>query len=432
MNRYSSKCFEAWLCCFVALASPLHPQPGNTQEPSIPVTTTAPPRSSKHCQREIARAKRLLEGGSNGQAIAILREVLREEPENGDAQLLLGSALALVPERSKALKELQRAVELRPSSALAHFTLGTAQARFGDSDAARRSFERTLQLDPRFAEAHVSLAMILGQQNELAPAREHLVRAIQLYGNTPQAAGSHYLLAQVLTEQNELETALKELDKASSLQPSYAEAFLARGFIQKQQSNNAAAIAAFKKAAALSPKDFDAQFELGAAYLRDGYTSQAVAHLRRAAELKPGDRSALYQLCRALQKAGKAEEAKACEQELSARVKTGVAAAANELTATQANNAGVDLEKVGNVAGALEKYRAAVRLNPTQIVFRRNLALALCRLGRWNEGIAELRDVLEENPDDAEATKALYIAVENDHARKTTGNLSGKTQPEPK
>jgi len=109
-----------------------------------------------------------------------------------------------------------------------------------------------------------------------------------------------------------------------------------------------------------------------------------------------------------------------------------VAAAANELTATQANNAGVDLEKMGNVAAALEKYRAAVRLNPTQIVFRRNLALALCRLGRWNEGIEGLREVLKENPDDVDATKALYIAVENARAQKTTGNPSDKTQPEAK
>jgi tetratricopeptide (TPR) repeat protein len=429
---YGSTRAGPWLCCFVALANPQHPQASSAQEPAGSATTNAPSPSSVYSQREIARAKRLLERGSKDQAIAVLRDVLHQEPENGDAQLLLGSVLALVPERSKALAELQRAVALQPSSALAHFTLGTAQARFGDPDAAMKSFEKTLQLDPRYAEAHVSLAMILAGRTELASARQHLVRAIQIYRNTPPAAHAHYLLAQVLTEQKEPEAALEELDKASSLRPGYAEAFLAQGLIRKQQSNNAAAITAFEKAVALSPSDFDAQYELGAAYLRGGDASRAVAHLRRAAELKPGDWSTLYQLCRALQQDGKAEEAKAYEQQLSARVRVGVAAAANELTATQANNAGVDLEKLGNVAGALEKYRVAVRLNPTQSVFRRNLALALCRLGRWNEGIAELQEVLKENPGDVDATKALYVAVENVRAQKATGNLSGKTQPEAK
>ena len=430
---YGSRGAGAWLCCcVVAFASPQQAQAPNAQEAARSVIGATPSPSSARCQREIARAKYLLEAGSKDQAIAILREVLREEPENGDAHLLLGSALALVPERSEALKELQRAVELQPSSALAHFTLGTAQARFGDSDAARRSFEKTLQLDPRFAEAHVGLAMILGQQHELASAREHLIRAIQILGNTPSAAHAHYLLAQVLTEQHELGKALEELNTATTLRPNYAEAVLAQGFIRKQQHNNLAAIAAFKTTVALSPQDFEAQYELGAAYLRVDDASQAVVHLRQAAKLKPGDRSTLYQLCRALQKAGKAEEAKACEQELSAKIRTGLASAATELTETELNNAGVELEKAGNLAGALEKYRAAVRLNPTQTVFRRNVALALCRLGRWDEGIAELQEVLKENPDDAEATKALYIALENARAGKTNRNPSPKTQPEPK
>ena len=42
----------------------------------------------------------------------------------------------------------------------------------------------------------------------------------------------------------------------------------------------------------------------------------------------------------------------------------------------------------------------------------RNLALAYCRLGRWDEGIAELKKVLDADPDDQDAIKALYVATE--------------------
>jgi tetratricopeptide (TPR) repeat protein len=378
------------------------------------------------------RAKHLLEAGSNDQAIAILRKVLREEPENGDAHLLLGSALTLVPERSEALKELEKAVELQPSSALAHFTLGTAQARFGDSEAARQSFEKALRLDPGLAEAHVSLAMILGQQHNLAGAGEHLNHAIRIYGNAPAAAQSHYLLAQVLIEQNEPEKALEELHAAITLQPKYAEAFVSQGLIRKWQHRDADAIAAFKKAVALAPGDFNAQYELGSAYLRADNASEAVAPLRQAARLKPDDRSTLYQLCKALQKSGKSAEAKACQQELAPKIQAGLATAANELTSTQANNAGVEREKAGDLTGALENYRDAVKLDPKVTVFRRNMALALCRLGRWDEGITELREVLKEDPDDAQATKALYIALENARAAKPTGPAADPAHPAPK
>jgi tetratricopeptide (TPR) repeat protein len=314
---------------------------------------------------------------------------------------------------------------------LAFFTLGTAEARFGESESAKRSFENTLRLEPKFAEAHVSLAMILAQQHELASACEHLVQAINIYGNTPSAAHSHFLLAKVLAEQNALEKASQELNVAISLRPNYAEAFLAEGLIRKKQTNDAKAIVAFKKAVTLSPEDFDAQYELGTAYLRAGNPSQAVAHLREAAKLKPDDRSALYQLCRALQKEGKSEQAKACELQLSTKIKSGLATDANELSATQANNAGVELEKAGHLPDALARYRDAVRQNPAQTVFRRNLALALCRLGRWNEGLTELREVLKQNPDDAEATKALYIALEKSQAgmKSNSGSAEAQTRP---
>ena len=419
-------------CCLVALASPQPPQgaekPGFAKSPGDTSQTAA----SRHPQNEIERAKQMLQTGSTNQAIALLREVLRKKPDNADAHLLLGTALALVPERSEALKELQKAVDLQPKSAMAYFALGTAQARFAEFEAARKMFEKAIQLDPIFADAHVSLAMILAQQKELALAREYLVRAIQMQGNTPSAAHTHYLLAQILMEQNEPGKALQELHTATSLRPDYAEAYLAEGLIRKNQHNDVEAIQAFKKAVALSPQDFDAQYQLGATYLRSGEASQAIAPLQKASELNPADRPARYQLCRAFQGAGRTGEAKGCEQKLSTMIQTGLTITANALAATESNNEGVDLEKIGNFAAALEKYRAAVTLDPSQTVFKRNLALALCRLGRWEEGVAALKEVLKEDPDDAKATKALYIALENVRSGKAYGTASGKAPTEPK
>ena len=390
----------------------------------------ANPATSARCEQELARAKQLLVRGQSDQAVSVLRAVLREEPDNGDAHLLLGSALELVPARSEALKELYRAVELQPKSALAHFALGTAQSRFGDPQAAAQSFDSALKLDPRFGEAHVSLAMILAQRHDLASASEHLNQAIRIYGNTPSAAQSHYLLAQILTEQNKPDKALDELSKAISLRPDYFEAFLAEGSLRKFQHDDTAAIAAFKRAAALAPENFDAQYELGAAYLRVKAASQAIEPLRQAAKLRPGDAQTLYHLCTALKQSGRPSEATPCKQELSTSIAAGLATDASELPATQANNAGVELEKAGNLDAALEKYRVAVKLDPKVPVFRRNMALALCRLGRWEEGVTELRQVLKENPDDAQATKALYIALENVRAEKPPG--TAKADPQPK
>ncbi|MCI0422648.1 MAG: tetratricopeptide repeat protein, partial [Acidobacteria bacterium] len=74
----------------------------------------------------------------------------------------------------------------------------------------------------------------------------------------------------------------------------------------------------------------------------------------------------------------------------------------------------VELEKSGNLVAALEKYQAALDLDPFHSGFRSNLALCLCRAGQWGRGISELREILRQNPNDEATTKALYIALEQD------------------
>jgi tetratricopeptide (TPR) repeat protein len=76
------------------------------------------------------------------------------------------------------------------------------------------------------------------------------------------------------------------------------------------------------------------------------------------------------------------------------------------------NNAGVELEQSGQHEAALAKYRAACDLDPLNSGSRPNLPLCLCRLKRWKEGIAELSEALRQDPNDAEATRALYLALD--------------------
>ena len=360
--------------------------------------------------QDLDRGRRLLQEGAVDEAATVLREVVRQQPENAEAHLLLGRALALVPNLSEAIAVLRRATELRPSSAEAQYTLGTALARFADLDAAKPAFERALALEPEFADAHVSLALIFAQRQELAPAREHLTRAIEIQGRSRPAAYSHYLMAQIFRQQGEPQTALRHLAHAIELRPQYAEAYLSEGLIKKRLLEDRGALEAFETAVRLSPDDPAARSELGAAYLRDKRAADAVPHLEHALRLKPADRSTRYDLCRALRIAGRTREARQCAQQLSARILA--EAADSDIAAAAENNKGVELEGQGHAAAALERYRTAVDLNPFNTVFRRNLALALCRVGRWEDGILELEKVLDADPDDQEAIRALYIAKE--------------------
>ena len=378
-------------------------------------------------QDELQRATQLLSAGQLDQAILILRNITREEPKNPDAQLLLGTALALVPQRTQAIEALQKAIELRPAFAPGYVALGMALTRFVELDAATEMFNKALTLDPQMVDAHISLGLILAQRKQSASAREHFQKAIQVLGDLPAAAYPRYLLAQVLAEAEEFARALEEIEVAIKLRPDYSEAYLSQGLLKKRLRDEPGALLAFKKTVELSPGNAKGRYELGAACLLAGQILPAIEHLQKSLELRPGDRFAMYHLCRALRRAGRNDDAKVCQQQLSEIIEGQLKAA--DLSAGELNNAGVRLEQAGEFNGALVKYREAVGLDPLNPVFKRNLALVLCRLGRWEEAVVELKEVLEIDPADAKATKALYMALDKVSSLKTKSR-DGKTKPE--
>jgi tetratricopeptide (TPR) repeat protein len=120
----------------------------------------------------------------------------------------------------------------------------------------------------------------------------------------------------------------------------------------------------------------------------------------------PGDFATLYNLERALYKTGNETRAKCVEKQMAeAREKTDRASEVS-LTASRLNTEGLQLERSGDLRAALAKYQAALDLDPSGFGFELNYALALCRLGRWEQGAMELREVLRLDPDNADAAKA--------------------------
>jgi tetratricopeptide (TPR) repeat protein len=274
------------------------------------------------------------------------------------------------------------------------------------------------------AEAHVSLALLLAQSGNLTGAVEHLDTAIQLEGAKPSVAVAHYLRGKISLEQNDYVKASAEFEAALHARPNHPEAWLALGVARRARLDNAGALNAFRRAAELSPQDFHAQYELGSEYLSQGKPRQAVVSLKRALILSPNDWGGLYKLQRALRQAGDIVEANQYEARLRQQVHKDDQAGQHAMEAERDDNEGVALEQKGDIAGALEKYRAACDLAPEQDGYRLNFALALCRLNRWDEGISEMRELVRRDPNNADAQRALYIAQDK---AKLTGHRAGSS-----
>jgi len=363
-------------------------------------------------QSQLKTAQALLSKGDLKEAVPLLRQIVQAEPQSSDAHMLLGTALALQGLRTESLDEMHCAVRLQPESAVVHNSLGLVLSRFLDASAAKSEFEAALALDSNFAEAHVNLALVLAQLGELQPAGEHLDRAIHLQGETKAAAYTHYLRAKVARSQDDLLRSTTELQKAVQLQPDYTQAWLELGELLRLTPDQRGALEAFKKAVSLSPNNSAAQSKLGELELEDGHPAEAIKHLKLALSLGAENKATLYLLIRALRGAGQFEEAKRVEKRIRELQSSEDSASDAAVSASDLNNQGIDLEKSNDSQSALAKYKAALDLDPGDVVFRLNYALALCRLRRWKEGAVELREVLRVDPDNYDAARALNIANE--------------------
>lgn len=325
--------------------------------------------------------------------------------------MLLGSILQEEGDRTGSIAQLTEAVRQRPRSAEAQNALGEAYNTFGDSKSARGPFEKAVALNPRFATAQVNLGLVLLEAGELESAAAHLDRAIELLGRQEDAAYAHYLRAKVCTAQSEVKKAAAHLQEAVALRPDFPEAWSDLGQARKTLLDDAGALAAFERAVTLAPDDSVAQTRLGSEYLSQGQAHQAVEHLEQAARLDPNDQSILYQLQRALRADGQDAQAAAIKQKLAELLRNKDKRDQNAVTGIELNNQGADLEKAGDVRGALQKYQAALDLLPDHVGIRVNLAVALLRLGQWKEGLAELQEAVRREPNNAVLRAALDDAL---------------------
>ena len=58
----------------------------------------------------------------------------------------------------------------------------------------------------------------------------------------------------------------------------------------------------------------------------------------------------------------------------------------------------IDLHQAGDIPGAIEQYRAYLKLEPKNVMARSNLGAALSRVGRYEEAIAEYKQALDLDP----------------------------------
>lgn len=157
---------------------------GATGETNPPPAHTTESQSTNAVEVSalLQKARSTLKTGDADGAMRILLDVIRYEPGNTNARLLVGTAQCMAGRYEDAIKMMTPIIEEQPQNPYPFIILGTADFGLGRLADAAVAMKRAIQLNDTIAEAHYDMVQIILATEPLDTnaARKHYKRAIEL------------------------------------------------------------------------------------------------------------------------------------------------------------------------------------------------------------------------------------------------------------
>lgn len=179
----------------------------------------------------------------------------QEQPSAASPDTARGIKLYQQGNTEEAIKLLKEVVKERPDDADAWYYMGLAYEQDGREYNARTAFEHVVTLRPDFADALAKLAysLFLGSKSERAALMAQ--RALAAGDNS---AETHYVLGEVSLRADDHAKALQEAGAALKIKPDMISAWLLKGMAHYGLKQYEEAAESFRKLLALSPDNHDA------------------------------------------------------------------------------------------------------------------------------------------------------------------------------
>jgi tetratricopeptide (TPR) repeat protein len=295
---------------------------------------------------QLKLAELSLRGGKAQEAKDRAQLILRSNPKNVDAQLVLSSSDAALGDSKAALSEAVAATQMAPDQPSVYSHLGLLYAASGDAAKAEENLKKAQSLDTAGITSTMTLGNFYEQQRRWSNAQNAFQSAItRAPGNpVPRAA-----LATVYMNQGQAELAEKILTDAKAQLQDDPSAYRMLGDYYLGRNDNAKALAEFSalsnehpkdaqvrktyiqllvlnhrvaEAASLNdqllkatPQDLEAQVLKGEIQNQQGKLDDSIQTLQKVLHDAPENAFAHYQMGLVLQEKGKTQEAESALRE---------------------------------------------------------------------------------------------------------------------
>lgn len=218
----------------------------------------------------------LLAQNKRSEAEALLKDILKLEPENPDA-LLTRARLALADNQpDNAIADLRANLKNNPDSPQALTLLAVAQERTGAIDLALDSYKKVLDKNPKDVASLVGAARLEIRRNQLDEAQKKLEQARAIAGTNVEVAS---LLVDLYARKQQWQQAFEISEQLTLNSNTAALGYYLKGVTQLQKKDTAAAIDSLKKSLEKEPRALEPLQMLISSYVANKQAEQALSFL---------------------------------------------------------------------------------------------------------------------------------------------------------
>lgn len=214
----------------------------------------------------------LLLGGRFSDARAVAEKLLKKNPKDVEAEILLANALAASKDLDGAVQQIEEALRIDPNRSGTYSNLGELEQTRGHRDEAEQAFRKAVDLDPQSVPAQLALANFYWSTDRADQAEATLRHAVDLQ---PANTLSNRMLADFYLATNRPADAEQPLERVYKATGTAASAF-ALADCYSRAGNDAAARALLEK------------------LLRDPAAASSASVRLAALEYKSGDHAGAY------------------------------------------------------------------------------------------------------------------------------------------
>ncbi len=321
-----------------------------------------------------------------------LEVAVKLRPSDVDPLLELGLVYAALQDYSRSVYVLAQARRLAPGRPDVLLALARASEDAGFYGDSVMAYDEYLQIRPEENTVRRDRARVCGF---IASRQKEGIQELEQYiSKHAQDPIGHYYLAQLIWNSNP-KVALEQLTTALRLNPKFAPAHFANGWLLYRMGRAADALPHLEAAVALEPKNVKALDQLGLAYLSLDKPQGAEKVLRRAMSLAPENPEVLMHLGRALIASGRADEAQTYLDKFRKLrpQKTG-----NPLTQPVMIELAT-MSQAERAQNQIERLQRDAAAHPSDPELALSFAGALLDNGQVEEALAAYRELLTRNAD---------------------------------